>query len=445
MNIGIVTTWFERGAAIVSRAYMDVLIKKHSVFIYARGGEKYAIDDPKWNLPNVTWGKKVDPSHGTDIDFNDFENWVRSCQLDVILFNEQQDWSIILECQKYDVLIGAYIDYYTKTTVPFHALYDFLLCNTKRHYGVFRDHPQAFYIPWGTDCRLFRPSDSERLSTGDEIIFFHSAGMGAWNFRKGTDILIKAFTKVQGSAKLIIHSQVPLGHFSDVAQLARQDRRIHFIHETVGAPGLYHLGDVYVYPTKLEGIGLTIAEALACGLPVITTDEAPMNEFVVDGQTGTLIPVELRRPRSDSYYWPESYCSVEKLVEAIQRYVDEPVIARTQGKSARAFAIQNLDWSINAYELPDIFLNLQRKRLSSVRRKILLRKVRQRSAQSQLRQFYLSLSNGDKKAARRKFIPGMIENPRQLWNKGTWSIASDLFLGQRPTATMKTLFRTILK
>ena len=69
------------------------------------------------------------------------------------------------------------------------------------------------------------------------------------------------------------------------------DPRIEFIEKTVSAPGLYFRGDVYLYPTRLEGIGLTICEALASGLPVITTNDAPMNEFVIDGETGYLVDV----------------------------------------------------------------------------------------------------------------------------------------------------------
>ena len=58
MRIGIVTTWFERGAAYVSRQFMELLQKTDEVFVYARGGEKYALGNPKWDLPNVHWGKK---------------------------------------------------------------------------------------------------------------------------------------------------------------------------------------------------------------------------------------------------------------------------------------------------------------------------------------------------------------------------------------------------
>lgn len=49
MNIAIVTTWFERGAAYVSRQYRQALMRSHQVFIYARGGEAYAATDPVWN------------------------------------------------------------------------------------------------------------------------------------------------------------------------------------------------------------------------------------------------------------------------------------------------------------------------------------------------------------------------------------------------------------
>jgi len=36
--VGIVTTWFERGAAYVSRAYREALQERFDVVIYARGG-----------------------------------------------------------------------------------------------------------------------------------------------------------------------------------------------------------------------------------------------------------------------------------------------------------------------------------------------------------------------------------------------------------------------
>ena len=78
MKIGIVTTWFERGAAYVSKQYLNLLEENHEVFIYARGGEGYAKGDPNWDSPNVTWGKKpLLQTNLTPIRRADLERWVR--------------------------------------------------------------------------------------------------------------------------------------------------------------------------------------------------------------------------------------------------------------------------------------------------------------------------------------------------------------------------------
>ena len=58
MNIGIVTTWFERGAAYVSKQYKDSLEEcGHKVFIYSRGGEKHLKKDKKWQGDDIHEGK----------------------------------------------------------------------------------------------------------------------------------------------------------------------------------------------------------------------------------------------------------------------------------------------------------------------------------------------------------------------------------------------------
>ena len=56
MKIGFVSTWFERGAAYVTKQYLNLLKENHEVFVYARGGEKYAIGDEEWDKSYVTWG-----------------------------------------------------------------------------------------------------------------------------------------------------------------------------------------------------------------------------------------------------------------------------------------------------------------------------------------------------------------------------------------------------
>jgi glycosyltransferase involved in cell wall biosynthesis len=435
MNIGIVTTWFERGAAMVSRAYLETLSDEHSVFIYARGGEEQAIGDPHWDAPYVTWAKIPRYPQLGPIEWSDLRAWVSDRALDVIIFNEERQWDVILKARKLGPLIGAYVDYYTHETVPFFQLCDFLLCNTSRHYSVFGEHPQALYIPWGTDCGLFQPQ--ERPEDQDGVVFFHSAGMGGVNLRKGTDILVRAFQNVTGAARLAIHSQVPVERYGPVTEIIRADTRIEFIEATVGAPGLYHRGDVYVYPTRLEGIGLSVPEALACGLPVITTDCAPMNEFVQDGRTGVLVDVERYQEREDGYYWPESICSEDALVEAMQTYVDDPDLAAAHAAAARAYALQHLDWRKNSDELGTQLRSLGRHspRRSLVRR--VRRYERVRASPHAMGLAFTAHGHQDSALVRRYLPVGVWNDPTWLQNRGVWSIAAQALVGYRVSSALR--------
>jgi 1,2-diacylglycerol 3-alpha-glucosyltransferase len=341
MNVGIVTYWFERGASYVSRAYKNVLEKENNVFVYARGGEEFSKGNPDWDHTTVTWDTHYYSRIATYISLDRFKNWLKEKEIDIVIFNEQHWWLPVLLCKELGVKTGAYIDYYTRETVSFFEAYDFLICNTKRHASVFSNHPQCVYIPWGTDVQLFKPTTRPGLVQKGVVTFFHSAGYSP--DRKGTDLLIKAFSKMNNdSSRLIIHCQKPLIDFfpelsQTIQNLVKSDR-LTIIEKTITAPGLYHLGDVYVYPTKLEGIGLTIAEALSCGLPVITSDNPPMSEFITS-ETGSLVKIDFFKERFDKYYWPECYCSVADLTAQMEGIVRDIEYLPALKRSSRQHAI----------------------------------------------------------------------------------------------------------
>lgn len=349
MNIGIVTTWFERGGAYVSRAYMDNLTKMgHTVFIYARGGESMGKDDAKWNLPNVTWGKVL---RGGNVNKKHFFKWIDEKKLEVVFFNEQANFRIVcLTKLNYpDIKLGSYIDYYTEKLIPYYSIYDFVICNTNRHMQAMEKHPQKFYLRWGTNTKLFRPQNYQHK----KITFFHSVGMSN---RKGTDVLLDAYIDGQlyKRSKLIIHTQIPIENVSNYSSDQLEKYDIEIIEKTVTAPGLYYLGDIYVYPTRLDGLGLTMYEALACGMPVITTDYPPMNE-IIDDSVGKLVKVERNYSRADAYYWPMSICDKKSLIRAMEFYIDNKNELNEQKKRARCKAIEFYEWEDRAQELSDIF------------------------------------------------------------------------------------------
>lgn len=352
MNIGFVSTWFERGAAYVTKQYIDALKENNNVFVYARGGKEYGKGNPIWDLPYVTWGLKL---NGTNINFKHIKRWIIKNKLDVIFFNEQHEPQIIaqLKLNMPHIKIGSYIDYYKEDTVEDFLAYDFLICNTKRHYSVFKDHPQIFFVPWGVDINTFRPKKYEKK----KITFFHSVGMSK---RKGTSLLIDAFIKgeLYKRSDLIIHSQIDLFASFGYEINNLKQFNIHVIEETVTAPGLYHLGDVYVYPTTLDGLGLTVFEALACGLPVITTNYEPMNE-VINENNGYLVDVEKVYSRSDGYYWPLSICNMDSLISGMKHYIEHQNELPMMRNLIRLDTENNLNWESRFSQINDIFHNVK--------------------------------------------------------------------------------------
>jgi 1,2-diacylglycerol 3-alpha-glucosyltransferase len=354
MNIGIITQWYPSGAGNVSKSYYNSLIKEHNVFIYSRGGPNLLNND-EWNQDYVT----IAPKHSqlTGIHKRHFRKWVKANLISVVIFNEQRHWGSVLFAKKLNLLTGAYIDYYKQDTVDLFNSYDFLLCNTQRHFNVFKSHKQAVYIPWGTTKQSF--NSKKLLSNKIRFLLLSNQGLAflenaPWLDRTNTEIAVRAFQKVNGNCELIILSQVELSKTPTYfQQLINNDSRINFISERYNEFP-FEKGDVYVYPSRLDGIGLTLLEALSFGIPCITTDCQPMNEFVIDGFNGKLIIVDKLYGRPDGYYWPESIINIDNLTSIMQFYVDNPDQIITHSRNAINYINDYRDWNKNASELPSL-------------------------------------------------------------------------------------------
>jgi glycosyltransferase involved in cell wall biosynthesis len=354
MNIGIVTTWFERGAAYVSKQIRDVFVEQgHDVLIFSRFFCPEFPKNTKWNEEFVTRAKRQESPMPTDINKKEFIAWIQKENIELIIFNEQHYWQPVIWAKELGIKVVAYIDYYKEDTVEAFGIYDQVWCNTKRHFSVFEQFSQAKFIPWGTDVNIFVPQDAPQTKANDKVTFFHSAGMSP--IRKGTDIFIQAaieLAKTTESFKVLIHTQVSLEE--NLPKLAKEitylkeKNILTVVCETVSAPGLYHFGDVYVYPSRLEGIGLTIAEALSCGLPTIVTDEAPMNEF--SSPYCQTISVDKRYARADGYYWPQSIASYKDLAQKMAIYLKETDFYQLK-VHVRKHAIEHLSWQKNSESL----------------------------------------------------------------------------------------------
>lgn len=362
MKIGIVTTWFERGAAYVSKQIRDVLVQQnHEVFIFSRHFCPELPEGGKWNESFVTRAKRQESPMPTDINKKEFLAWINKERIELIVFNEQHYWQPVIWAKEHGIKVVAYVDYYKEDTVEAFGIYDQIWCNTKRHFSVFEHFPQAKYIPWGTDVETFIPQEKPNKTSNEVVTFFHSAGMSP--LRKGTDILIQAtaeLAKITKDFNVLLHSQVALEDhmpkLADDIETLKSQGILAVVCETISAPGLYHLGDVYVYPSRLEGIGLTIAEALSVGLPTIVTNEAPMNEF--SSPYCQTIDVDKRYARADGYYWPQSIASYKDLAEKMSIYLNEEDFIPLKEK-VREYALQHLSWKRNSACIGELVTNCE--------------------------------------------------------------------------------------
>jgi glycosyltransferase involved in cell wall biosynthesis len=146
-------------------------------------------------------------------------------------------------------------------------------------------------VPIGIDPQLFTPDAPPipwiRHATGNCFRFLFNGGVTT---RKGTDILINAYLNEFSAGEpvcLIVKDSDVYGKemSAKVRDLAgRNDiARIVYASDPIPheqLPGLYTACDCYVHPYRAEGYGLPIAEALACGLPVIVTGGGACLDFV---------------------------------------------------------------------------------------------------------------------------------------------------------------------
>lgn len=114
--------------------------------------------------------------------------------------------------------------------------------------------------------------------------------------RKNLPILIEAYKRLRGDDnkyELILAGRFGWMHEEVVDQVRKLNledtvRFLGYVPQQ-DLPLIYNLASLFVYPTIYEGFGLPVLEAMACGIPVITSDVSSLPEIV--GEAGLLTPV----------------------------------------------------------------------------------------------------------------------------------------------------------
>lgn len=128
------------------------------------------------------------------------------------------------------------------------------------------------------------PVDTGRLVFRERPVaetFVSVYGYGGMQNRRSLQEVLEAWRLIPQPPKLVIRAQKPPEEFA--VKGASVPRSIEVQLGNLPEPAdLYATGDVALQPSRYEGVGVSLIEAQACGLPVIAVDAPPMNEVAPD-------------------------------------------------------------------------------------------------------------------------------------------------------------------
>jgi glycosyltransferase involved in cell wall biosynthesis len=152
-------------------------------------------------------------------------------------------------------------------------------------------------VPLTVNLDAYRPYQHIRRYNADRPL--RALFVGTVNLRKGLQYLLTAFNEIDPSvARLTVVGGIQLREERIKAYQDRIDFRGTIPH--VQMPQVYCDADVFVFPTISDGFGAVMLEAMATGLPVISTDHCA--DIVEDGVNGFRIPIRSAEAITEKIY-----------------------------------------------------------------------------------------------------------------------------------------------
>lgn len=174
----------------------------------------------------------------------------------------------------------------------------------------------------GIDATFFKP-----VPRGPRVPF-RLLYVGKWAALKGIDLLRPIMRELGAGFELRVTAGGALAQEKGIYDLGRLTGR-------GDVAAAMQDADALIFPSRAEGFGLVVAEAMACGLPVIATRGSALPEIVEDGVTGLLCASD----------------DVSEFACAIRRVAGDRVLYRAMSSAARCAAEKrfSLDRMVDDY------------------------------------------------------------------------------------------------
>ncbi len=195
----------------------------------------------------------------------------------------------------------------------------------------------SFVVPNGLDWEQYRtlpPRGALRARWGLDdapLVLF----LGRLHFKKGLDLLIPAFDEVRkkiAAAQLVIVGP----ENDDYGEKVRGWVRERGLHNTVHFVGPLHGqdvaqayvdADVFALPSYTENFGITVAEAMACALPVVISDQVNIHAEITQAGAGLV-----------------THCDVDEVANALVDLLCDTERRRNMGEAGRRLVQEKYTW-----------------------------------------------------------------------------------------------------
>jgi len=196
-------------------------------------------------------------------------------------------------------------------------------------------------VPLGADHEFFRPGIDSR-----EVRARYGLGEGRWLLsvarltrHKGIDTTLQALARLRGRFPDLRYAVVGSGEAQEALEAEARALgvadRVRFLTDVPDRdlPALYNAAEIYLGVSRLmeqrvEGFGISLAEASACGRPVIAGRSGGIPAAVRDGETGLLVEAE----RADA------------VAEAVARLLGDSGLRGRLGAAGRRAAESHYNW-----------------------------------------------------------------------------------------------------
>jgi glycosyltransferase involved in cell wall biosynthesis len=358
--------YFSRGYTPHDYRFLSSLSKtKHEVFFLRLDAQRRQTEDrsvPK-NIRQVLWAGGKHEFQWRDLPrlALDFRRLIKEIKPDLVHAGPVQSCAFIAALSGfrpiltmswgYDLVQDAdrngwmrWVTRYTLKQSAFFISDANVSCEKALAFGM--DSDKAVIFPWGIDLKSFQPKSSDDPKS--KIVNLKSFTLfcnRTWEEIYGVDVLAKAFVKVVAANPKV--NLILLGGGSQGAKIRQILMnggvldRVHFGGHVAQAdlPRWYHMADLYISPSHVDGSSVSLMEALASGLPCLVSDIPGNKEWIIDGQNG----------------WLFRDGDADDLADKILYTIKNRKLFKKIGEVARKTAEQKADWKKNFGKLLEAY------------------------------------------------------------------------------------------